>query len=106
MRSRRPGTSGRRRSRAARSGVKQTMRSLLGTFSELRFDVQDEIAEGDRVVQLVTMSGRQTGPLRGRGPTGKEFAVKHVYIWRILDDKIIEHWGSRDDLGLLDQLGL
>ena len=52
------------------------------------------------------MSGRQTGPLMGREATGREFAVRHIYIWRIADDKIVEHWGSRDDLGLLGQLGL
>jgi predicted ester cyclase len=51
------------------------------------------------------MSGRNTGSLMGREPTGKEFAVRHTYIWRIAGDKIVEHWGSRDDLGLLGQLG-
>jgi predicted ester cyclase len=86
--------------------VKQTVRNLHDAFGELRFEVQDEIAEGDKVVQRATMSGRHTGPLMGREPTGKEFAVRHMYIWRIADGKIVEHWGSRDDLGLLGQLGL
>jgi predicted ester cyclase len=86
--------------------VKQTVRRLHATFGGLRFEVEDEIAEGDKVVQLVTMSGRHTGPLIGREPTGREFAVRHMYIWRIADDKLAEHWGSRDDLGLLGQLGL
>ena len=52
------------------------------------------------------MSGRHTGSLMGQGPTGREFAVRHVYIWRIEGGRIAEHWGSRDDLGLLGQLGL
>jgi predicted ester cyclase len=91
---------------AGPESVKQTVRSLQSAFGELRFEVLDEIAEGDKVVQLVTMSGRQTGPLMGREPTGKAFAVRHVYIWRIAHGKIAEHWGSRDDLGLLGQLGL
>ena len=86
--------------------VKQTVQRLQAIFGELRFDVEDEIAEGDKVVQLVTMSGRHTGPLMGREPSGTAFAVRHVYIWRIADDRIAEHWGSRDDLGLLTQLGL
>ena len=85
--------------------VKQTVRQLHDAFGDLRFEVQDEIAEGDKVVQLVIMSGRNTGSLMGREPTGKEFAVRHTYIWRIAGDKIVEHWGSRDDLGLLGQLG-
>jgi predicted ester cyclase len=86
--------------------VKQTVRRLQGAFGELRFEVEEEVAEGDKVVQLVTMSGRHTGPLMGREPTGKAFAVRHIYMWRLADDKIAEHWGCRDDLGLLGQLGL
>jgi predicted ester cyclase len=86
--------------------VKQTVRELQSTFGELRFEVQDELAEGDQVFQLVTMSGRHTGPLLGREPTGKAFAVRHMYLWRIADGKIAEHWGSRDDLRMLGQLGL
>jgi ketosteroid isomerase-like protein len=69
--------------------VKQTVRGLHETFGDLRFDVEDEIAEGDKVVQLVTMSGRLIGRLFGREPTGNEFAVRHVHIWRIADGKIV-----------------
>jgi predicted ester cyclase len=87
-------------------GVRQTVRDLHGMFGELRFEIEDEIAEGDKVVQLVTMSGRHTGPLMGREPTGKSFAVRHIYIWQVADGRIVAHWGSRDDLGLLGQLGL
>jgi predicted ester cyclase len=86
--------------------VKQTVRQLHAAFGDLRFDVEDEIAEGDKVVQLATMSGRHVGQLIGREATGREFAVRHIYIWRIAEGKIAEHWGSRDDLGLLSQLGL
>ncbi len=87
-------------------GVKDTVKSLHSTFRDLRFDVEEEIAEGDKVVQLVVMSGRHAGPLMGHEPTGKKFTVRHIYIWRIADDKIVDHWGSRDDLGLLTQLEL
>ena len=86
--------------------VRQTVRQLHDAFGGLRFEVQDEIAEGDKVVQLVVMSGRHTGSLMGRGPTGREFAVRNIYIWRIAGGRIVEHWGSRDDLGLVGQLGL
>ena len=86
--------------------VKRTVQRLHGAFGDLRFEIHDEIAEGDKVVQLVTMSGRHTGPLLGRDPTGNRFAVRHTYLWRIADGKLVEHWGSRDDLGLLQQLGL
>ena len=91
---------------AGPESVKQTVRGLRSAFGELRFEVEQEIAEGDRVVQLVTMSGRHTGPLMGREATGRAFAVRHIYIWRIAEGRIAGHWGSRDDLGLLGQLGL
>ncbi len=86
--------------------VKRTAEGLRSAFGDLRFEVEAEIAEGDKVVQLVTMSGRHIGPLVGREPTGNAFSVRHVYIWRLAEGKIIDHWGSRDDLGLLQQLGL
>jgi SnoaL-like polyketide cyclase len=35
----------------------------------------------------------------GKPPSGKEFATEHIHIWRIEDDKVIEHWSVRDDLG-------
>jgi ketosteroid isomerase-like protein len=88
------------------ASVVQTVRSLHGVFGDLRFQVEDEMADGDKVVQVVRMSGRQIGRLMGHESAGKVFAVRHIYIWRIVDGQIIEHWGSRDDLGLLRQLGL
>ena len=86
--------------------VKETVRRLRAAFGELRFETHETIAEGDKVVQRVTMSGRHSGRLMDSEPTGREFAVQHVYGWRIADGLIVEHWGSRDDLGLLRQLGL
>lgn len=86
--------------------VKATVRRLRASFGALRFETHEAIPEGDRVVQRVTMSGRHCGPLMDSEPTGREFAVQHVYGWRIADGLIAEHWGVRDDLGLLRQLGL
>jgi len=58
--------------------VKQTVRSLNDAFDDLRYEIEDEIAEGDKVVQRVMMSGRHSGPLAGHEPTDREFAVRHV----------------------------
>jgi predicted ester cyclase len=76
--------------------VKQTAARLRAAFGPLGFEIHEAVAEDDRVVQRVTMSGSQGG---------RDFAVQHVYGWRIADGRIVEHWGSRDDLGLLRQLG-
>ena len=91
---------------AGRASVRRTVEHLRRASADLSFAVEDEVAEGDKVVQLVTMSGRHTGPLVGGEPSGRRFSGRHVYIWRVADGKLIEHWGSRDDLGPLQQLGL
>jgi predicted ester cyclase len=72
----------------------------------MRFDVEDEIAEGDKVVARVTMHGRHVGEFLNKPPTGVEFATKQIHIWRLEDGKVIEHWSVRDDLGQALQLGL
>jgi predicted ester cyclase len=69
-------------------------------------EVEDEIAEGDKVAARVTMHGRHVGEFLGKQPTGKEFATKQIHIWRFQDGKVIEHWSVRDDLGQALQLGL
>ena len=56
-------------------------------------------------VARVISSGRHTGEFIGFQPTGKTFAVEQIHIYRIAEDKIIEHWSSRDDLSQGMQLG-
>jgi predicted ester cyclase len=72
----------------------------------MRFEVEDEICEGDKVVARVIMHGRHLGEFLGKKPTGKGFATKQIHIWRIEDGKLVEHWSVRDDLGQALQLGL
>jgi predicted ester cyclase len=88
---------------------------LRGAYAELRWDVHDIVAEGDLVVLHATMSGRQTGtfvgydadarPAQTFPPTGKRFATTQTHWFRIADEKVIEHWANRDDLGTATQLG-
>jgi predicted ester cyclase len=87
-------------------GLKETVSWLRGLWGPMRAEIEDEICEGDKVVARVTMHGRHEGEFLGRPPTGKEFAVEHIHIWRIEDGKVIEHWSVRDDLGQALQLGL
>jgi predicted ester cyclase len=87
-------------------GLEQTVTWLRGLWGDMVFDIEDHIAEGDKVVARVTMHGHHVGEFLGRPPTGKEFAVKQIHIWRLEDGKVIEHWSVRDDLGQAFQLGL
>jgi predicted ester cyclase len=87
-------------------GLKETVGWLRSLWGPMRFTIEDEICEGDKVVARVVVHGRHVGEFLGRPPSGKEFATEHIHIWRIEDDKVIEHWSVRDDLGQALQLGL
>jgi predicted ester cyclase len=52
------------------------------------------------------LSGTHTGAFMGHPATGKRFTVRNVQVMRIVDGERVERWGSTDELGILQQLGL
>jgi predicted ester cyclase len=87
-------------------GLKETVGWLRSLWGPMRAEIEDEISHDDKVVVRAKMHGRHVGEFLGREPTGKEFAVEHIHIYRFEDGKVIEHWSVRDDLGQALQLGL
>ena len=87
-------------------GVKQTMLWLGRVFSDQRWEIHQMIGEGDTVVVHCTHHGRHTGELMGIPPTNREVAYDYIQIVRFRDGKGIEHWGIRDDMTLMRQLGV
>ncbi|MEV2223356.1 ester cyclase [Nocardia vinacea] len=71
-----------------------------------RHEIEDQIAEGDRVVTRITAYGRHVGDLPGIPATGHELTMTGTTIHRIEDGKITEKWSDKDVLGLLQQLGV
>jgi steroid delta-isomerase-like uncharacterized protein len=69
--------------------------------------VEDEIAEGDKVVTRWTIRGTHQGEIEEFGPpTGRQFEIKGISIHRFEGDKIVEEWNRYDNLSVLQQLGL
>jgi SnoaL-like polyketide cyclase len=64
------------------------------------------IGEGDTVVVHATHLAHHTGDLMGIPPTDREVAYDYVHIVRFQESKVVEHWGVRNDLTLLRQLGV
>ncbi|HEV8713032.1 MAG TPA: ester cyclase [Candidatus Binatia bacterium] len=87
-------------------GFKQLVNTLRTAFSDLHFAVEEEIAEGDKVVGCFTIRGTQRGELFGIPPSGKQFAVRGVDVFRITGGKISEIRALFDTLGQLQQLGI
>jgi predicted ester cyclase len=88
------------------AGAQQTMLWLRSVFSEQRWEIRQVVGEGDIVVVYCTLHGRHTGDLMGIPPTNREVAQDYVHIVRFRDGKVVEHWGVRDDMGLMRQLGV
>ncbi len=78
---------------------------VMNSFPDFNCTVEDQIAEGDKVVTRLTMRGTHLGPYRGMPPTGKKIEVGGVSIGRFADGKAVEGWLLTDTLGLLQQLG-
>jgi steroid delta-isomerase-like uncharacterized protein len=87
-------------------GTKRSAGMYLAAFPDLHFTFEDFIAEGDQVVVRWTLSGTQQGELMGIPPSGKQFSVTGVDIYRFEGGKIVEHWLESDMLGLLQQVGV
>ncbi len=79
---------------------------LRTAFPDLHFAIEDLIAEGDTVAGRLTMNGTHAGPLMTMPPTGRKVRQANMHFVRFRDGKAIEHWGVRDDMGMMRQMGL
>jgi predicted ester cyclase len=89
-----------------REGAKQLMTVYLDSFSGFSVEIYDQIAEGDKVVCRVAFNATHTGDFAGIPPTGKSLSVEAVDTFRYKGERIIEHWGIFDALGMLTQMGV
>jgi len=80
--------------------------SMLIEGLDPRFTIEDEIAEGDRVVVRWTNSGTHVGEFLGVPATNRPFSVAGIDIYRVQDGKLAEHWHVVDMYAQLIQLGL
>ena len=89
-----------------REGLKKAFK-ILWDATPGRHEIEDQIAEGDKVVTRLGAHGRHEGDLPGPIPaTGNELHMSAVAIHRVADGKIVEHWSDKDELGLMIQLGV
>lgn len=84
-----------------------TVKNLQNAFPDLHYEEQETIASGDKVISIVTVTGKHMGNFFVIPPTGREISYQAVHIHRIGNDgKIVEHRAIRDDLTFMMQLGL
>ncbi|MGV9709173.1 ester cyclase [Gordonia sp. NPDC003424] len=88
---------------------------LREAFPDIRHTPHEVVAGGDLVVIHATMSGTHRGPFvvydedacvkQVFAPTGRSFAVPQTHWYRMADGLCVEHWATRDDMGMAEQLG-
>lgn len=89
-----------------REAYRQFVVEMRTAFPDFKMTVEDQVAEGDKVVTRFRARGTHAGPFQGIPPAGKQGEISGTIIDRIADGKIIECWSSADYLGLLQQLGV
>jgi serine phosphatase RsbU (regulator of sigma subunit) len=84
--------------------VKRFQEEFHSAFPNFHISIEDQIAEGDKVVSRYTIRGIHQRAFRDMAPTGKEIELKGVTIFRFSDEgKVVETWDSYDQLSLMRQ---
>lgn len=86
--------------------LKQVSEILLRAFPDLHIEVEDMIAEGDKIVFRNTVTGTHRGEYMGVPPTGRFITYREIMIARFVDGRIAETWGIVDVLAQMKQLGM
>jgi predicted ester cyclase len=86
--------------------TKIAFRQLFTAFPDLHVTIQDQVAEGDKVVTHKLFHGTHQGPFMGAAPTGRQVEFAVIDILRLDNGKVVEHWAVQDRLALLQQLGI
>lgn len=87
-------------------GMRQMLGMFFMGFPDMRVEVEDIVAEGDKVATRGYFTGTHNGDFMGIPATGKPIRVTYSDIWRIEDGKGVENWVQMDMLGLMQQLGV
>jgi steroid delta-isomerase-like uncharacterized protein len=87
-----------------REGLREGMKRAGSGVSDPEFEIQDLIAEGDRVAARITSSATHTGQFMGLPASGNRYTIDELHIFRIRDGQLIEHWHAFDTASLLAQL--
>ena len=87
-------------------GYRDMFGELRAAFPDLHIEVDRLVANETDVSFAYTLSGTHDGTFEGHPPTGKSFSVHGLQISRFENAKLVERWGSSDQLSLMQQLGL
>lgn len=86
--------------------IRKVYDSWLASFPDAQFEIEPPIVDGDRVAQVATVTGTDSGGFMGLAPTGKKFTMPMVFLFTIRDGMIQHERRVYDFTGLMIQLGV
>jgi steroid delta-isomerase-like uncharacterized protein len=90
---------------SGREGVRQSVLLLRAAFPDAVHTIEDQIAEGDKVMTRLTTRATFTGECLGYQPTGQIIQISGIAVHRVLDGRLVEHWAHMDMAGFMQQIG-
>ncbi len=87
------------------NGTKQFSATFYSAFPDLRHNIVDMVAEGDKVAVRLNVTGTHKGELQGIPPTGKQVSFNATDFITFTDGKVAEEWVNADTMGLMQQIG-
>ncbi len=79
--------------------------AMLRAFPDLRVTIEDQIAEGDKVVTRKMFRGMHSGDFMGVPPSGRRLELEVIDIFRVRRGRLAEHWAQLDVMAVLRQIG-
>jgi len=90
---------------SGREGLKQAF-TMFQHATPGYHQIEDQIAEGDKVVTRLTSIGKHEGDLPGAPKTGNDLKMTSITIHRVANGKLVEKWSEKDMTGFLQQIGV
>ena len=87
-------------------GYRMFFSGMWTAFPDFKATPETMITDEDTIAFAYIMTGTHNGPLMGFPPTGRKMKIRGMQISKFKDGKMVERWGSCDELGMLQQLGL
>jgi predicted ester cyclase len=88
-----------------REGFREFWNTITSAFPDAHVEPRHEVVDDEHVVVAYTLTGTHEGEFVGIAPTGKKIEINGIQIGRFEGGKLVERWGSSDELGIMKQLG-
>lgn len=71
----------------------------------IRYEILDEFSTPERIAIRAVAHGVAVAPVHGAEFAGRTYSMPSLHVYRTEGDRLAEHWGVRDELGVLQQIG-